>query len=120
MLKLLVFSSLFLATATDAFALPLKFACETPQGKRVEQGPPGKATDSFEWIDDNLENVQPSVVIDGETFSVTWGTTIPKLEISAGRLRLTGGTSRSARECVGACFSATTTTTKTPRFRLQP
>jgi hypothetical protein len=77
MLKLLVFSSLFLATATDAFALPLKFACETPQGKRVEQGPPGKATDSFEWIDDKLDNVQPSIVIDGETFSVTWGTTIP-------------------------------------------
>jgi hypothetical protein len=77
MLRLLGFSLLLLATTTDALALPQKYACETPQGKRVEQGPPGKATDSFEWIDDNPDNVRPSVVIDGETFSVMWGTTIP-------------------------------------------
>ncbi len=48
----------------------------------AQRDPPGRdgpaiATDSLEWIDDNPDNVRPSVVIDGETFSVMWGTTIP-------------------------------------------
>jgi hypothetical protein len=96
MLRLLGFSLLFLATTSDARAVPQKFACETPQGKRVEQGPPGKPTDSFEWIDDNPDNVRPTVVIDDETFSVTWGTSIPN-ETKGARPKATTYVFASAR-----------------------
>jgi hypothetical protein len=63
----------------DAFAQPAKFVCDTPQGKRVEQGdvyrldgsPIRRATDGFEWSEDGFANVQPTVVIDGDRFLVT-------------------------------------------------
>ena len=66
--------SLLLLVSTDAFAQPLRFVCELPHGKRVEQGGAGKVT---EWIDESLEDVHPTVTVDGESLTVTWGSTIP-------------------------------------------
>jgi hypothetical protein len=74
MLRRLVLSILLLASHTDAFAQPLRFVCEPPHGKRVEQGGAGKGT---EWIDESFENVHPAVTVDGESLTVTWGSTIP-------------------------------------------
>ena len=70
-------SLLLLASHADAFALPLRFVCEPPHGKRVEQGGVGKGTD---WIDESLENVHPAVTVDGESLTVTWGSTIKSVE----------------------------------------
>ncbi|QOZ35176.1 hypothetical protein [Bradyrhizobium sp. CCBAU 53421] len=64
-----------LAATSAALAEPSRFICDTPRGKRVEVGPSGKGSD-VQWIDDDLDAVRPSVVIDGETFSVTWGTSV--------------------------------------------
>ncbi|MGF6313544.1 hypothetical protein ABIB82_007697 [Bradyrhizobium sp. i1.8.4] len=66
---------LFLATTSAAIAEPSRFACDTPRGKRAEVGPSGKGGD-VQWIDDDLDTVRPAVVIDGQTFSVTWGTSV--------------------------------------------
>ncbi|WP_128089721.1 MULTISPECIES: hypothetical protein [Bradyrhizobium] len=66
---------LLLVTTGAAIAQPSKFSCDTPRGKRVEVGTSGKAGD-VQWIEDDLDAVRPSVVIDGETFSVTWGTSV--------------------------------------------
>ncbi|MES5486368.1 hypothetical protein QMZ05_26730 [Bradyrhizobium sp. INPA03-11B] len=63
---------LLLATTSAAIAQPSRFTCDTPRGKRVEAGPSG----NVQWTDDDLDAVRPSVVIDGETFSVTWGTSV--------------------------------------------
>ncbi|WP_143279015.1 hypothetical protein [Bradyrhizobium sp. C9] len=65
---------LLLATANAATAEPSRFTCDTPRGKRVEVAS-GKGND-VQWIDDDLDTVRPTVVIDGETFSVTWGTSV--------------------------------------------
>lgn len=64
---------LLLATTSAAIAEPSRFTCDTPRGKRVEVGAFGKDSD-VQWIDDDLDAVRPSVVIDGETSSVTWRT----------------------------------------------
>ena len=74
MLRRLGLSLLLLVLHTDAFAQPLRFVCELPHGKRVEQGGAGKGT---EWIDESLEDVHPTVTVDGESLTVTWGSTIP-------------------------------------------
>ncbi|WGR97475.1 hypothetical protein MTX26_24075 [Bradyrhizobium sp. ISRA443] len=66
---------LFLATTTAAIAHAARFTCDAPRGKRIELGPSGKASDA-QWIDDDLDNVRPAVVVDGQTFSVTWGTSV--------------------------------------------
>jgi hypothetical protein len=66
---------LLLASTPAAMANPTKFACDAPQGKRVELGPSNKPGDA-QWIDDNLDTVRPAVLIDGQTFSVTWGTSV--------------------------------------------
>lgn len=66
---------LFLAATSAAMAEPSRFTCDTPRGKRVEFGPSGKGSDA-QWIDDDLDSVRPSVVIDGETLTVTWGTSV--------------------------------------------
>jgi hypothetical protein len=76
MLRRLGLSLLLLASHADAFAQPLRFVCEPPHGKRVEQGG-GKTTNGSEWIDESLENVHPAVTVDGEMLTVTWGSTIP-------------------------------------------
>ncbi|MCC8983734.1 hypothetical protein [Bradyrhizobium acaciae] len=67
---------LLLATTGVALAEPSRFTCDAPRGKRVEPGASGKGGD-VQWIDDDLDAVRPAVVIDGETFTVTWGTTVP-------------------------------------------
>ncbi len=77
MLRRLGLSLLLLASHADAFAQPLRFVCEPPHGKRVEQSGGGKTTNGTEWIDESLENVHPAVTVDGETLTVTWGSTIP-------------------------------------------
>jgi hypothetical protein len=74
MLRRLGLSLLVLASHADAFAQPLRFVCEPPHGKRVEQASVGKGT---EWIDESLGNVHPVVTVDGESLTVTWGSTIP-------------------------------------------
>ena len=74
MLRRLGLSLLLLASHSDAFAQPLRFVCEPPHGKRVEQGGVGKGT---EWVDESLEDVRPAVTVDGESLTVTWGSTIP-------------------------------------------
>lgn len=56
-------------------AEPSRFTCDTPRGKRVDLGPSGKGSDA-QWIDDDLDSVRPSVVIDGETLMVTWGKSV--------------------------------------------
>ncbi|WP_076860663.1 hypothetical protein [Bradyrhizobium mercantei] len=66
---------LLLATTSAAPAASSRFTCDTPRGKRVELGASGKGSD-IKWIEDDLETVRPAVVIDGETFSVTWGTSV--------------------------------------------
>lgn len=66
---------LLLATTGAAVAEPSRFTCDTPRGKRVELGPSDKGSE-VRWIDDDLETVRPAVVIDGETFTVTWGTSV--------------------------------------------
>ncbi|WP_128971307.1 hypothetical protein [Bradyrhizobium tropiciagri] len=66
---------MLLTTTGAAIAEPLRFACDTPHGKRVELGVSGKNSD-IQWIEDDLDTVRPSVAIDGETFSVTWGTSV--------------------------------------------
>lgn len=66
---------LLLATTSAAMAAPSRFTCDTPRGKRVELGASGKGND-VQWIEDGLETVRPAVVIDGETFTVTWGTSV--------------------------------------------
>lgn len=66
---------LLLATTCAAIAQPSRFSCDTPRGKRVELGASGKGND-VQWIEDDLETVRPAVVIDGETFTVTWGTSV--------------------------------------------
>ncbi|MBR0900595.1 hypothetical protein JQ616_37055 [Bradyrhizobium tropiciagri] len=66
---------LFLATASAAIAEPSRFTCDAPQGKRVEPGTSGKGND-VQWTEDDLATVRPAVVIDGETFTVTWGTSV--------------------------------------------
>jgi hypothetical protein len=60
----------------DACAQPLRFVYEPPRGKRLEQPSTGKPTEDPVWADDVLENVRPAVTIDGETLTVTWGSTI--------------------------------------------
>jgi hypothetical protein len=77
MFRTLGLSILLLASHADAFAQPLRFVCEPPHGKRVEQSGGGKATNGTEWIDESLENIHPAVTVDGETLTVTWGSTIP-------------------------------------------
>jgi hypothetical protein len=74
MFRRLGLSLLLLASHADAFAQPLRFVCEPPHGKRVELEGVGKGT---EWIDESLENVHPTVTVDGESLTVTWGSTIP-------------------------------------------
>ena len=76
MLRLLGVSLLLLLPIVDACAQPLRFVCEPPRGKRLEQTGTGKATGDPVWADDVLENVRPAVTIDGDTLSVTWGSTI--------------------------------------------
>ncbi len=76
MLRLLGFSLLLLLPVVDACAQPLKFVCETPRGKRLEQMGAGKITEDPVWTDDVLEHFRPAVTIDGETLTVTWGSTI--------------------------------------------
>jgi hypothetical protein len=76
MLRLLGFSLLLLLPIVDACAQPLRLVCEPPRGKRLEQTGTGKATGGTVWVDEVLENVRPAVTIDGETLSVTWGSTI--------------------------------------------
>lgn len=66
---------LFLAATSAAVAEPSKFTCDTPRGKRIEPGASGKGSD-VRWIDDDLDAVRPAVVIDGQTFTVTWGTSV--------------------------------------------
>jgi len=80
MLRRLGLSFLLLTSQADAFAQPLRFVCEAPHGKRVEQAGVGKGT---EWIDESFENVHPAVTVDGESFTVTWGSTIPNPSKSA-------------------------------------
>ena len=75
MLRLLGFSLLLLLPAVVACAQPLRFVCEPPRGKRLEQPSTGKPAEAV-WADDVLENVRPVVTIDGETLTVTWGSTI--------------------------------------------
>jgi hypothetical protein len=70
-------SLLLLASHGDALAQPLRFVCEPPHGKRVEQSGGGKTTNGTEWIDEALETVHPAVTVDGETLTVIWGSTIP-------------------------------------------
>jgi hypothetical protein len=77
MLRLLGFSLLLLLPVVDACAQPLRFVCEPPRGKRLEQTAAGKPAGEPVWADDFLENVLPAVTIDGETLTVTWGSTIP-------------------------------------------
>jgi hypothetical protein len=77
MLGRLGLSLLLLASHTDAFAQPLRFVCEPPHGKRVEQSGGSKTANDTEWIDESLESVHPAVTVDGETLTVTWGSTIP-------------------------------------------
>ena len=67
---------LLLAKTSAATAAPSSFTCDTPRGKRVELGASGTGND-VQWIEDDLETVRPAVVIDGETFTVTWGTSVP-------------------------------------------
>ncbi|MET3839721.1 hypothetical protein [Bradyrhizobium sp. OAE829] len=78
MLRLLGFSLLLLLPVVDACAQPLRFVCEPPRGKRLEQTGMGmgKTTGEPVWADDVLENVRPAVTIDGETLTVTWGSTV--------------------------------------------
>ena len=76
MLRFLGFSLLLLLPVADACAQTLKFVCEPPRGKRLEQTGTGKTTGDPVWADDVLENVRPTVTIDGETLTVTWGSTI--------------------------------------------
>ncbi|MGY3446420.1 hypothetical protein [Bradyrhizobium sp. USDA 4473] len=64
---------LLLATTSAAPAASSRFTCDTPRGKRVE---PGASGNTIQWIEDDLETVRPAVVIDGETFTVTWGTSV--------------------------------------------
>lgn len=66
---------LLLASIPAAMANPTRFACDPPQGKRVELSPSNRSGDA-QWIDDNLDTVRPAVVIDGQTLSVTWGTSV--------------------------------------------
>lgn len=77
MLRYFGVSLLFLVLVTDAFGQPLRFVCETPRGKRVELGAVGLATEGLEWTDDGLEDIRPAVVVDGDTFTVTWGSSLP-------------------------------------------
>ena len=74
MLRRLGLSLLLLASHSDAFAQSLSFVCAPPQGKRVEQGGVGKG---IEWVDESLEDVRPAVTVDGESLTITWGSTIP-------------------------------------------
>ena len=75
MLRLLGFSFLLLLPVADACAQPLRFVCEPPQGKRLEQVGGGKTTGDPVWADDVLESLRPAVTVDGETLTVTWGST---------------------------------------------
>jgi hypothetical protein len=60
------------ALACPAFAQVQKFTCDPPVGKRVESGGLGQSPN---WADDSLPEIHPTVLIDGQTFSVTWGNT---------------------------------------------
>ena len=62
---------LFVTTASAATA-ETRFTCDAPRGKRIELGPTAKSGDA-QWIDDDLESIRPAVAIDGQTLSVTWG-----------------------------------------------
>ncbi|MGY4478355.1 hypothetical protein [Bradyrhizobium sp. USDA 3364] len=66
---------LTLATTSAAIAEPSKFTCVAPRSKRVELSASGKGNEA-QWIDDDLETVRPAVVIDGETFAVSWGMSV--------------------------------------------
>ena len=62
----------------DACAQPLKFICDLPQGKRLEQTGIEKQSGAAPvWVDETLENIRPAVTVDGETLTITWGSAIP-------------------------------------------
>ncbi|MCA6122759.1 hypothetical protein J6500_12755 [Bradyrhizobium sp. WSM 1704] len=63
---------LLLLLAASATAAETRFTCDPPRGKRIELGPSAKSGDA-QWIDDDLDAVRPAVAIDGQTLSVTWG-----------------------------------------------
>ena len=68
---------LLLLPVVDAYAQPLKFVCEPPRSKRLEQaGTEKQPAAAAIWVDDVLQNVRPVVTVDGETLTVTWGSTI--------------------------------------------
>ena len=68
---------LLLLPVVDAYAQPLKFVCEPPRSKRLAQaGTEKQPAAGAVWVDDVLQNVRPVVTVDGETLTVTWGSTI--------------------------------------------
>jgi hypothetical protein len=60
-----------------ACAQPLRFICEPPQGKRLElTGTEKQPTAAHAWVDDVLQDIHPTVTVDGEILTVTWGSTV--------------------------------------------
>lgn len=61
-----------------AYAQPLRFICEPPQGKRLElTGTEKQPTAAPAWVDEVLQSIHPAVTVDGEILTVTWGSTAP-------------------------------------------
>ncbi|MHC6152492.1 hypothetical protein ACVSQB_11900 [Bradyrhizobium elkanii] len=105
---------LFLAATSAAIAEPSRFTCDTPRGKRVELGPSGKGGDA-QWIDDDLDTVRPAVVIDGDTFTVTWGTSVAA--DGKGGAKLTTYVFAAARRSAASIFATRTDDTTAEIFR---
>lgn len=62
---------LLLATTSAAMA-ETRFTCDPPRGKRIELGTSAKSGDA-QWIEEDSDTIRPTVAIDGQTLSVTWG-----------------------------------------------
>ncbi|WP_160331104.1 hypothetical protein [Bradyrhizobium macuxiense] len=104
---------LLLAMTTASIAQTRRFECDAPRGKRIELGPSGNANDT-QWIDDDLDAVRPTVVVDGETFSVTWGTSVAPERKGA---KLTTYVFAAAHRNVGSIFATRVDDTTVEIFR---
>ena len=104
---------LLLAMTNASIAQTRRFACDEPRGKRIELGASDKANDA-QWVDDNEDAVRPAVVIDGETFSVTWGTSVAPEQKGA---KLTTYVFAAARRDAGSIFATRVDETTVEIFR---
>ena len=86
-MRLFLATAVFFTCTTASGAEEARiFRCDSPQGKRVDNGnlealdgtKLQRFEDGPEWSDDGYSGVRPVVVVDGDTMLISWANAVPK------------------------------------------